>query len=115
MPNFASHLFHPLSRLFEEGNFEPILVKIFRLLDGHSLESCSLVQKNISFKNVCSLSIWEAFPGLLEMEESHPEPGRLPELPLETRGSHNRPIADEREKVFHFNSLGGYYSGCCKK
>ena len=33
----------PLSRLFEEGNFEPILVKIFRLLDGHSLESCSLV------------------------------------------------------------------------
>ena len=43
----ASRLCPSLSRLFEEGNFEPILVKIFRLLDGHSLESCSLVGRRI--------------------------------------------------------------------
>ena len=47
-----------LSRLFEEGNFEPILVKIFRLLDGHSLESCSLVRSRIVITISSVKSFW---------------------------------------------------------
>ena len=41
---------------------------------------------------------WQTLSGLLEMEEPHPEPRSLPELPLETWSSHNRPIADEVDR-----------------
>lgn len=34
-----------ITRLFEDGSYEVILNRIFRLLDGASIESCSLVCK----------------------------------------------------------------------
>jgi hypothetical protein len=60
-----------VTRLFDEGNFSPVLSSIFRLLDGHSLESCSLVCKK-----------WRRF--ILEREEDG----------LEAGGTHHKQDAD---------------------